>query len=543
MLVVLSRVFVHARQWTFFPACACPCPSVKALEEQEESVMDVDHINYQQDLQNAINDDKQHQEASKSQTVVEQNSGETILNGDTTITPSKDDMKNNDHGVLLSPKDKRQRTTTLVVMGLIALMTGIDYAIILPTAWGYINQYMVAHYSGLVMGAVLSVFAFSGAVSGIVLGYLNDIGYRLKRLILVAFLFKILGNILYFLGINVYVIVISRLITGIGMGVVPPLLAEVSRRSMTASPTRLLAKILACRQIGLFLGPCFTLVMTQMNFKIGSKVVTMYNAPGLIMSVLWFIMEIIVVFFYFDRPNTTSEINDGTAGSMLTAIHNKKTTVPSILRQCYNICKKPPILVLLTASFVAYFNQTALETTLTPFTTYQFGWHELQVSILFAIAGIEITLVYVALHFASKAFSERAILLFGFIILSIACLVGVVILPFSKPGSTKFLPIFLVFVFLDILALPLLVVTSTAVFMLLVKDENQGLGQGVQRFVISVATIVGPLYAGGLLQEVFTMLCTMLAIVVFTMFLIIITYKKFKPKDVSEESMALIQQS
>ncbi|CAF1560036.1 unnamed protein product, partial [Adineta steineri] len=54
-----------------------------------------------------------------------------------------------------------------------------------------------------------------------------------------------------------------------------------------------------------------------------------------------------------------------------------------------------PADVLLATSFIAYFNQTALETTLTPFTNRQFNWHEVDVSILFAVAGIEITIVYI----------------------------------------------------------------------------------------------------------------------------------------------------
>ena len=76
------------------------------------------------------------------------------------------------------------------------------------------------HYGGLVIGILLSVFALSGAIAGIILGYLNDIGISLKRLVLVGIMFKIIGNLLYFVGINIYIVVISRFIAGIGMGLV-----------------------------------------------------------------------------------------------------------------------------------------------------------------------------------------------------------------------------------------------------------------------------------------------------------------------------------
>ncbi len=79
---------------------------------------------------------------------------------------------------------------------------------------------MPPDYAGYVMGLLLSVFALSGAIAGVIFGYLNDSGVSLKRLVLVGCVFKIIGNILYFIGINIYVVVISRLIAGIGMGLV-----------------------------------------------------------------------------------------------------------------------------------------------------------------------------------------------------------------------------------------------------------------------------------------------------------------------------------
>ena len=79
---------------------------------------------------------------------------------------------------------------------------------------------MHSHYGGFVMGILLSVFALSGAIAGIILGYFNDKGVSLKNLILFGIFFKIVGNILYFLGINIYIVVFSRLIAGIGMGLV-----------------------------------------------------------------------------------------------------------------------------------------------------------------------------------------------------------------------------------------------------------------------------------------------------------------------------------
>ncbi|CAF3619236.1 unnamed protein product [Rotaria sordida] len=196
-------------------------------------------------------------------------------------------------------------------------------------------------------------------------------------------------------------------------------------------------------------------------------------------------------------------------------------------------------LVLLITAFIAYFNQTALETALTPFTNIQFGWHELEVSVLFAIAGIEITLVYVILHFVTKKIHDEAILLFAYIILSIACSIGVIILPFSEVGSDKYLPVFLLFVGLDIFALPLIAVTTTSLFTQQTHNDQQGIGQGIQRFVINVATIIGPLFAGSLLKATWLMISFMFIIVLIATLLVTLVYPSFSLSN-NDELSALI---
>ena len=64
----------------------------------------------------------------------------------------------------------------------------------------------------------------------------------------------------------------------------------------------ILFDILGCRQIGLFLGPCFTVLLKQFDFKLFGLPVTMYNAPGLLMATLWFIVILLTMCFFYDAP-------------------------------------------------------------------------------------------------------------------------------------------------------------------------------------------------------------------------------------------------
>lgn len=254
--------------------------------------MNTDHINYQQQINQSVSEGKDHElsektsEASKGQL----STSSSMIGIAANPTPNNGhyqringDLESPTH--VLTPLERRERILTLLIIAFVALLTGkeapylflslfihvhlfdfhlgVDYAIILPTAWGYINTFMHFHYGGFVMGTLLSVFAFSGAIAGIIMGYMNDNGVSLKRLVFVGILFKIVGNILYLIGINIYIVVLSRLIAGIGMGLVvssslrisivrpdvlsplqPPLLAEISRRSTPETRTQLLSKVL-----------------------------------------------------------------------------------------------------------------------------------------------------------------------------------------------------------------------------------------------------------------------------------------------------------
>jgi len=147
--------------------------------------------------------------------------------------------------------------------------------------------------------------------------------------------------------------------------------------------------------------------------------------------------------------------------------------------------------------------------------------------------------VYVLLNYVTKKFLDQTILLFGFIILSTACLIGTMALLFCKPGSEIYLSFFLLFVIMDVFSAPLIVVTSTSLFIQETKDGEQGVGQGIQRAVVSIAAILGPLYAGALLRTLWIMLLSLLIGAVIAIILIGMVYRSFRPKT-TDESLSLI---
>lgn len=102
---------------------------------------------------------------------------------------------------------------------LFAFMTGVEYAVILPTVYDYVRKMTNAN---IYVGLILSSYSISGSITGIIMGKISDVTGKVKFLILISTVFEISGNILYFIANNINIVLLGRLIAGVGMGVVPP---------------------------------------------------------------------------------------------------------------------------------------------------------------------------------------------------------------------------------------------------------------------------------------------------------------------------------
>lgn len=102
---------------------------------------------------------------------------------------------------------------------LFAFMTGVEYAVILPTVYDYVRKLTNAN---IYVGLILSSYSISGSITGIIMGKISDMTGKVKFLILISAVFEISGNILYFVANNIHIVLLGRLIAGVGMGAVPP---------------------------------------------------------------------------------------------------------------------------------------------------------------------------------------------------------------------------------------------------------------------------------------------------------------------------------
>ncbi|CAF0940031.1 unnamed protein product [Rotaria sp. Silwood1] len=435
---------------------------------------------------------------------------------------------------------------TFCTICLFAFMTGVEYAVILPTVYDYVRKMTNAN---IYVGLILSSYSISGSFTGIIMGKISDITGKVKFLIMISAIFEIGGNILYFVANNIHIVLLGRLIAGVGMGAVPPILADVAHRTIERERTKAISIILGCRQLGLLIGPCFTLLIRLMNFRIGPVHVYNLNGPGFLMATIWLVLVIVCWFCFYDRRSSTHLTNDSHKHKYKKSDHLVRQEEQCVsLKRYSNQYIRIEMFVLFLATFITYFNQTALETIVAAFTEKHFYWTTVHTSILFAFAGLEILIVYISLvKFFSKHFEDRILLIFGFISLTLACILGT----FFTIASNLFgwfihssinavnkplLSLFIVFVILDLLALPFIAATSVSLFTKLTVKELQGFSQGLQRFIMGTGTIVGPLFASLLLNRLHIMMATMLILTSFTLIAILTVVQRLRPQ--SQENLS-----
>ncbi|XP_046386499.1 uncharacterized protein LOC124156172 isoform X2 [Ischnura elegans] len=180
----------------------------------------------------------------------------------------------------------RQRLLSIITICAYLFLGGVEFAVIFPTAWDYLQSLGVEEE--YMLGITVSAYSLSGAFAGILGGYLADIYPQKTRLFSgLCSLVMVCGNLQYTVGYDPWNVVGSRLICGLGTAAGATLLAYICRVTTARERTAILSICNAARQVGVLVGPAFQALLTQVNLQIGPIMVNHTNAAGLLMAVLW----------------------------------------------------------------------------------------------------------------------------------------------------------------------------------------------------------------------------------------------------------------
>ncbi|KAG8444964.1 hypothetical protein GDO86_009929 [Hymenochirus boettgeri] len=364
----------------------------------------------------------------------------------------------------------REKKLTNAVIGFIFLLSGIEYAVILPTIWMYLQSLDAEPFY---LGLVLSAFSFTELLVGPLFGYWSDRTGKTKSVIILSNCFEI---------------------AGFGSGAGASIFGYLTRVSSTKERAAVFAMAMACRQVGLLIGPAFNVFLRYSNFKLGPFHVNKFSAPGIFMCVLWTLMQPLVVFMFHDSSlkylkteedeydpllvNETENSNEGcnrvygainyngnqTIGTPFSSANDTAALLshsseddldasfPNTIKDqdhknFEKVCPngqlsellREEVVVLLAAQFVTLFNQTALETLVTPLAQTYLGFQDLHNSLLYFMCGIEMLIGFLVVRILSRCSSDRLLLAFGLFICNISCIWCLVFMAKPRGNGLLFL--------------------------------------------------------------------------------------------------------
>lgn len=186
------------------------------------------------------------------------------------------------------------------IIHLYMFISGLEYAVIFPTLWEYLQTLGVPSSQPYWLGLSISALTVTDIVTGVIAGRIVDISNKVKLLVLILNCFQLLGACLYTISPSPTCLLGSRLISGCGKSIAVVFLADICKSTSKEKRTPILLLFNIAGQIGLLLGPACNIFLRQVNFSVGWLSVNKLNAPGVFLFFLWFVFSMAVLVFYYD---------------------------------------------------------------------------------------------------------------------------------------------------------------------------------------------------------------------------------------------------
>jgi len=181
--------------------------------------------------------------------------------------------------------------------------SGVEYALIFPSLWEYLQSLGVPEDNPLWLGATLSSITLTDILSGLVVGKVLDSTHNNRALVLILNCPQILGSILYLSSSSPLMLLCSRLVSGLGKGITIVFLSDICRSTDLEERTPVMLLFDVYFQSGLLLGPLFNMVLTEV--EVGP--VNRLNSPGLLLTLVWCLFSVLVMLLYRDLVKIRQE--------------------------------------------------------------------------------------------------------------------------------------------------------------------------------------------------------------------------------------------
>jgi len=402
---------------------------------------------------------------------------------------------------------------------------GIEYAILMPTVWKYVQS---VGGSKTHLGLLLAGFSMTRTISFLIVGYWSD-RRPMREPFIFSFILGAIGSLLYGLagGLNsLGVMMLGRLVAGIGAANTTLNQTYIARTASADRRTKLLSFCRGCAVLGIASGPLLNLFLLKLDDSdlcTGRFCLNSMTSAGYVMAIVNMALCLSFMVLFVEPPPQASSRSisyqrpDEIGTIQESKYHEIEEVEEPTAMQAINIviCQRAGWFCLMI-NFVTGFEMTALETAVTPITAEQYGWGTQENSYLFgAITVLAIMAIVSTIVFdKQKCCSPRLVLVLAQVSLGIAFAVAL-----GACGGPD-IPLWGLFTFGGFLVYGVVLQATPAlgVYSTMIGDFDKGVFMGYSQIVLGVARILGPLFAGVTLEfhTHWLLMATACAVYVFT---------------------------
>jgi ceroid-lipofuscinosis MFS transporter 7 len=375
-----------------------------------------------------------------------------------------------------------------------------------------------------------------------------------------------------------YLPLFGRMVAGFGEGYASAIWAELARITTEEERTRYFALLKVSFFLGVVLGPALNVFLKEFDFYIGNWHIDFRTSPGFFMALMWTLATGIMFVFVYDlsdemrkergyepvsdslseeqfskeeqlREAYSMESSEDKHGDMTSSPFtnndvvkteeiekNDKGVFPdgstksssgSFRDALIDIFAKFPVIIVVYTTIFLFMLHTSLQA-ITPLVAERmFHWSEDNVTFLFTIWGVEITICSIIFFILSAKISDRLVLLMSAIFGTLSS-VGVILLASSSPMSDRAYYSLLITVALDGMSSTAISAVNRSLVSKHTNPDNQGKVQAIMTVLNRLALLTGPLVGSSLFthQKIFAVILSGSQIV--ELILVIIVFKKLK---------------
>ena len=304
-------------------------------------------------------------------------------------------------------KSKRGKIVMFCCIAVIA----IDYSIVMPSIWLFLLSLSENSAEEWMLGLAIGSFSLSSFLLQYPIGVWLD-RRPMKEVLVFCLWISMLGNFVYFLSVNVWMVCVARFVCGIGMGLYLIMSVFILR---TTKEEGLIS--LAC----IIFSHVFSMSERSEQFSYMNAVmmVAMIVSPAL-NEPLTLVQNMRFAFFEINSLNIVGLVMAGTFGALLILVHLFFQEPP------HEVAEKQPLSQLLQvvkidtgslllAQFVALFNQTCIEVIIPPLVVAFFSFGQLLTSVFYAGLTAYLLVCFVLAGQLSKKLSDRTMIFLGWL--------------------------------------------------------------------------------------------------------------------------------